>query len=66
VTTETPSVFHLTRTKKRQEMRNTQRITDRYGNIHDNTTNIVRTFTEHLKEKYENIKVNVYEVEKIG
>jgi hypothetical protein len=47
-------------------MRNIQRITDRYGNMHENTTNILRTFTEHLKEKYEDIKVKTDEVEKLG
>jgi hypothetical protein len=29
------------------------------------TTNILRTFTEHLKEKYEDMKVNTDEVEKM-
>jgi hypothetical protein len=51
LTTEIPSIYLLIRTKKRQETRNIQRITDRHGNIHTDTMNILRTFTEHLKEK---------------
>jgi hypothetical protein len=66
LTTEIPSIFHLTRTKKRQEMRNTQRITDRHENIREDTINILRTFTEHLKEKYEALHVNTDEVEMMG
>jgi exonuclease III len=55
---EIPTIYHIMRTKKRQDMRNVTRITDNNGNTHVSIMDIIRTFTEYMKEKYGNIHAN--------
>jgi hypothetical protein len=62
---ETPSIYHLMRTRQRQEKRNITNITDEHGNNYDTNATIIRTFTNHLRKRYGKIDVDICEVAKM-
>jgi hypothetical protein len=63
---ETPSIYHLMRTRKRQEKRNITNVTDENGKKHDTNGTIIRTFTYHLRKRYGKIDVDTGEVAKMA
>jgi hypothetical protein len=63
---ENPSTYHIICSKKRQGMRNIERITDKQGNTYTDNKNILRTFTTRLKENYGTITVKAHQIERMG
>ena len=55
---EVPALYHILKSRKPQEARMIHLINDRYGNPQTNSTNILRTFTEYMRGKYDHIQVN--------
>jgi hypothetical protein len=53
------------RTKQSQEKINITNITDEHRNKYDTNATIIRTFTNHLRKKYEKIDVDICEVAKM-
>jgi exonuclease III len=64
--TENPSLYHILRTQKRQEMRNIVSITDNQGITHTDTRHILETFTNHLKGKYGTLPLQARHVQRMG
>jgi hypothetical protein len=63
---ESPSLYHVMRTKKRQGMRNIASITDAHGKIHYDIPHILQTFTTDLKKKYASIPLNAAQMHRWG
>ena len=55
---EQPSLYHYIRAKTQRDARIVSDIQDSTGVTHTTTVNILRTFTESLRAKYENIPVD--------
>jgi len=54
---EKPALFHILKTRKRQEVRMIRSLKDEYGNNQTTTNGIMRAFTTFLRRKYEPIVV---------
>jgi hypothetical protein len=63
---EKPSLYHLMRSRKRQEQRHITTMTDTHGGRHTTNKPILRTFTQFLQTKYADIDVDMREVVKMG
>jgi hypothetical protein len=53
-----PSLYHLLKSRKRQEARVIHSIHDSNGNLQSSSTHTLRTFTAFLRMKYESIQVD--------
>jgi hypothetical protein len=63
---EQPSLYHLMRSRKRQEQRHVTTITDSHGSRHTTNKTILLTFTQFLETKYADIEVDMREAVKKG
>jgi hypothetical protein len=63
---EQPSLYHLMRSRNRQEQRHITTTTDAHGSRHTTNTSILRIFTQFLQTKYEYISVDIREVVTMG
>jgi len=54
---EKPALFHILKTRKRQEVRMIRSLQDEHGNNQTKTNGIMRAFTTFLRRKYEPIAV---------
>jgi len=55
---ESPSLYHLIRTRKRQKARTPQEIQDRKGVTHTTMEDIMHTFKEYMQMKFDTIPVD--------
>jgi hypothetical protein len=58
ITEERPSLYHILKSRKRQEARIMHSIHDSDGNLQSNTFDLLRTFTEFMRWKYDHIQVD--------
>ena len=63
---EGPSLYHILKVRKRQEARMIQSIHGSYGNPQTNTADLLRTFTEFLRRKYDYIQVDEFCVKRMA
>jgi hypothetical protein len=63
---EKPSLYHLMRSRKRQEQLHINNITDKHGIRHVTNRYIMRKITHFLQTKYEAIDVDMGEVTNMG
>jgi hypothetical protein len=63
---ESPSIYHILRTKKRQNMRSISVIKDTQGQDHTDILSIKKTLTLYFTEKYGHTSVNKDQIRSIG
>jgi hypothetical protein len=63
---EQPSLYHLMRSRKRQEQRHITTITDAHGRRHTTNKPTLRKFTQFLQTKYADIEGAMREDVKMG
>jgi hypothetical protein len=63
---EDPSIFHIIRARKRQQMRLINNVRDDNGVVHTSSVGIVRTFVGHMKKKFSLIPIQQESYERLA